>query len=163
MGSTINPSSIVSRKQEVVRPTPFLIFKTGPIFRTSVSYLWKNLRKEERKKRKKEHNVMSKFEEFWAMYPRRIGDNPKKPARTKFDLLVRDGIDPERIVAAAEVYRMKMQAERKFDTPFVPMARTWLHQHRFEDHAPKTAEAIAKIGDKLGGYVWNGSRWAETT
>ncbi len=97
------------------------------------------------------------------MYPRRWGDNPKQPARKKFDLLIKDGVDPDAIAAAAEVYRMKMQSERKVDTPYVPMAVTWLNQHRFEDHAPKTAEAIAKVGDQVGRYKWNGSRWAETT
>lgn len=98
-----------------------------------------------------------KFEHFWTLYPRRLGDNPKRPAKLKFEALVKKGINPEKIIDAAEVYRLKMQSERKFDTPYVAQAVTWLNQHRFEDHTGKSAPAA--IGDRMGKYMWDGGKW----
>ncbi|ORE87719.1 hypothetical protein [Aurantimonas sp. 22II-16-19i] len=70
-----------------------------------------------------------RFEEFWQAYPKREGANPKKPARIRFDQLVRRGHDADAIVAAAR----KLAAQHPKPTRFVPQAITWLSQERYAD------------------------------
>lgn len=86
------------------------------------------------------------FDRFWAIYPKRAGSVAKAMARVKFAKLVKEGIDPETIIAGARRYGEDNRA--KVGTEFIAMAQTWLHQRRFEDYeaeAPKyTAEEIAK-------------------
>ncbi len=82
------------------------------------------------------------FERFWAAYPRRP-DNPKAPARLLFERRVREGADPEAIVAAACAYAVAV-AGRKIDPIFVPHARTWLSQRRWEDYLPQDVPASAE-------------------
>lgn len=69
------------------------------------------------------------FAEFWEIYPKREGGNPKKPARTKFiAALKRDKF--ENILAGARAYA----ASREGDDPrFTAQAITWLHQDRWRD------------------------------
>ncbi len=69
------------------------------------------------------------FEEFWAVYPRREGDNPKKPAKLKFERAIRRGADPSAIIEAAR----QLAKAHPTPTPFVPQAVTWIGQERFND------------------------------
>lgn len=75
------------------------------------------------------------FDEFWAAYPRRDGDNPKTPAQKKFDALVRSGIDPAVIIAGARRRTDEARRRGELGTRFVPQAVTWLSQQRFADIA----------------------------
>jgi len=70
------------------------------------------------------------FEMFWQAYPKRSGENPKKPAREKFERAVAKGVDPEDIIAGARRY-----ARQSIDTEpqYIPMAKTWLNQERWKD------------------------------
>jgi len=77
---------------------------------------------------------VSHFEVFWAAYPCRP-DNPKAAARTMFERRVREGADGAAIAAAAGRYAASVKA-RKLDSAFVPHARTWLSQRRYEDYGP---------------------------
>lgn len=82
------------------------------------------------------------FERFWAAYPRRP-ENPKAAARAVFGRLLLAGVDPEAIVAGAAAYAALCRREAK-DPKFIPHARTWLSQRRFEDYqdeAPASAPA----------------------
>ena len=72
------------------------------------------------------------FEEFWTAYPKREGDNPKKPARASFERAVRKGADPQRIIAGAKA----LSARHPTPTTFVPQAVTWLNQERWSDAEP---------------------------
>lgn len=76
-------------------------------------------------------HVLADFERFFAAYPRRP-ENPKAPARKVFAELVRAGHRAADLIAAAERYAA-LCAETRKDAKFIPHARTWLHQHRFED------------------------------
>jgi hypothetical protein len=69
------------------------------------------------------------FEEFWRAYPRREGENPKKPAKLSFERACRKGADPQRIIAAARV----LASKHPVPTAFVPQAVTWLNQERWND------------------------------
>ena len=89
---------------------------------------------------KKGSNFDEKFDAFWAAYPRRLGANPRKPAREKFILAIRSGADPASIIAAAENYRREEERSGKIGTPYVAQATTWLNQRRWEDLLADTNE-----------------------
>lgn len=76
-----------------------------------------------------------KFEEFWREYPKRDGDNPRKPAEKKFLALVKTGVDPDAIIAGAKQATAAARARGKFGTEFVPQAVKWLNDQRWIDHA----------------------------
>lgn len=75
----------------------------------------------------------SKFEEFWKEYPKRKGDNPKNPARKQFEAAVRQGADPNAIIAG--VKSAKSRNADKIGTEFIPQAVKWLRDRRWEDYA----------------------------
>jgi hypothetical protein len=73
------------------------------------------------------------FEEFWRVYPsRQPHQNPKKPARLKFEALIKRGEDPAKILSGARHYREAVERERT-DPRYVAQAITWLYQERFAD------------------------------
>lgn len=89
------------------------------------------------------------FDQFWGAYPKRLGSNPKAPARAKFMTAVRRGSDPQKIIAGAQAYAR----EAKVGTEFVCMAVTWLNQRRWEDYdgqqrSPIGADAAARLIEK---------------
>lgn len=82
------------------------------------------------------------FDAFWEAYPRREGDNPRKPARLKFEIAVRKGAAPERIIAGAKA----LAAKHPIPTPFVPQAVTWLNQERWNDVEPTSTGPPVRMG-----------------
>lgn len=94
--------------------------------------------------------VAAAFQRFMAAYPRRR-PNPTAPARLKFAELVKAGVDPEQLIAAAGRFAALCAAE-KIAPPFVPQARRWLHQREFEDFltldAPATADPAQPSPDR---------------
>lgn len=81
------------------------------------------------------------FDDFWKAYPKRLGGNPKAPARTSWDRAVRKGAAPEAILASTQAYAR--DPATKTGTEFVPMAVTWLNQRRWEDHQVAPASALS--------------------
>ena len=77
----------------------------------------------------------TKFIEFWNIYPKRRGNNPKHPASLKFLALVKSGVDPDAIVAGARNYATDPATEA--GTPYVKQAVVWLNQRGWEDYASK--------------------------
>jgi hypothetical protein len=73
-----------------------------------------------------------KFEEFWKAYPKRKGDNPKNPARKQFFAAVKQGADPDAIIAG--VKRACERNREKIGTEFIPQAIKWLRDRRWEDY-----------------------------
>jgi len=111
----------------------------------------------------------SRFEEFWQVYPRREGGNPRKPAETKFDALVKAGTDPQVMIDAAKKLASDEAARGNIGSRFIPMASTWLNQQRWSDHAevaaaePAPGDGIeAQLEGAVRMYAKNGfwSRWA---
>lgn len=102
------------------------------------------------------------FERFWKAYPSRDGaPNPKKPAREKFRLKVRDGALPEDIVHGAESFAASVALRRekeggRFDAAgAVCQAVTFLNQERYDDYksdadAPLTDEQRAILKQHNG-------------
>lgn len=74
------------------------------------------------------------FEEFWKVYPKRDGANPKTPARKKFIAAVKSGTDAREIIAAAKRSADEARSKGQIGTPYVPQAVTWLNQQRWGDY-----------------------------
>lgn len=68
------------------------------------------------------------FNKFWASYPKRAGNNPKKPAHKKFVTLVRHGANADEITAGALRYKRFCDATKKIGTEWVKQAQFWLSQ-----------------------------------
>jgi uncharacterized protein YdaU (DUF1376 family) len=77
----------------------------------------------------------SRFDEFWQAYPRRDGPNPRKPAESRFNTLVKTGLDPEMLIAEAKKLAVEEGKRGNVGTRFIPQAATWLNQQRWSDHA----------------------------
>jgi hypothetical protein len=87
--------------------------------------------------------VDHQFETFWRSYPpRRPHQNPKKPARQKFDAALKRGVRFADIQRGVENFARYVEQEHT-DPKYVPQAKTWLHQERWADHqeAPEPAKA----------------------
>ncbi len=82
------------------------------------------------------------FEEFWEVYPKRDGANPKAPAKVRFLSAVMKGADSPTICAAAGRYAAECRRLGTEKTPMVAQAVTWLAQRRWEDY-PELAPAEA--------------------
>lgn len=101
-----------------------------------VATLEKEKRREETEKNSRPKPVEcapSRFDEFWKVYPRRLGDNPRKPAEDKFNRLVKTGVDPSVMIEAVKAMALTKAAD--VGTQFIPQAVTWLNQQRWIDHA----------------------------
>lgn len=86
------------------------------------------------------HNA---FEAFWKAYPARR-PNPKVLAREAFLAVAAELTDPEMLARAAQRFAEECRRE-KIEPGFVPHARTWLKQRRFEDYPdPPEADAPAQ-------------------
>lgn len=110
--------------------------------------------------------TQSAFERFWKAYPYRA-ENPKAPARVVFDRLLKEGVCPEALIAAAGRYAAFVAGE-KIKSIFIPHARKWLNQRYFEDYmtdpdAPASAQAasgpspdhpLAPLFDRIGAASW---------
>jgi hypothetical protein len=103
------------------------------------------------------------FEGFWAAWVSRP-ENPKAAARLVFERRVREGVDATAIVAAAGRYAA-FCAKTKKDGPFIPHARTWLSQRRYEDYfedasasaaaaRPTPEHPLAWLKPKIGNAAW---------
>ncbi len=79
------------------------------------------------------------FGAFWAAYPRRPGD-ARAAAGALFTALVKAGEDAGALVASAAVFAAHCR-DQGVAGQFIPMARTWLHQRRFEDFAASASDS----------------------
>ena len=73
------------------------------------------------------------FEDFWNAYPRKIA---KKEAMKKFAKAVKDGVDPNTIIAGAKTYAASVVGKEQ---KYVAHPTTWLNQGRWEDEAEEPA------------------------
>lgn len=85
------------------------------------------------------------FQRFKAAYPRRDGANPWQPAEKKFNALVKTGVDPEAMIAAAGALAREEGARGNVGTKFIPQAMTWLNQQRFQDQAVSSFSSSSDV------------------
>lgn len=71
------------------------------------------------------------FEEFWKLYPKRAGSNPKGPALKLWKARVKAGHAPATILAGTQRYAAYCKATGKIGTEYVKHARTFLSQEEF--------------------------------
>ena len=85
------------------------------------------------------------FEDFWNAYPRKIA---KKEAMKKFTKAVKDGADPNTIIAGAKTYATSVVGKEQ---KYVAHPTTWLNQGRWEDEAEAPAPTMsdAEAADRL--------------
>lgn len=91
----------------------------------------------------------SDFEEFWKVYPKRAGTNPKAPALKKFKAAVRGGAVPAEITAGAARYADDMRKANKFGTEFVKQSMNWLSQRMWEDYRAASAQGPPSWRDEM--------------
>lgn len=67
------------------------------------------------------------FDLFWSLYPRRVA---KRAALAEWQKEMKRGTSPSDIIQGL---RRQLPALTSKDPQFIPHARTWLHQGRWED------------------------------
>lgn len=86
------------------------------------------------------------FVEFWQVYPKRDGSNPKEPARQKFSQAVKAGHDPEAIISAAKAYAEQQKRVGNIGTPYVKQAASWLNAKGWlDDYGPSASSVTGDI------------------
>ena len=85
------------------------------------------------------------FAAFWAAYPQRPG-NPKFEARKEWIKLAKLGVLPEldQMLSAVKKFRAEC-AKQKTEGCYIPHARTWLHNRRWEAWLPSQIDS-SQIG-----------------
>ncbi len=73
------------------------------------------------------------FQDFWAIFPKRAGGNPKNDALAAFRKAVKAGTDPADIIAGAELYARYCAAVGNLGTQYVKSAVAWLNKRMWED------------------------------
>ena len=99
------------------------------------------------------------FENLKKVYPKRAGNYGWKAAERKFNALVKTGVDPKAIIAAA--VRLRETLRSKIGTEFIPMPASWLNSEDFVECAVVASDgpqetnwdAICATYKKLG--IWS--------
>ena len=90
------------------------------------------------------------FETFWKQYPRKIA---KRMAAKEWAKLT-----PAEQAKALAVMPLQVRAWKGQDKQFIPHARTWLHQGRFDDEFEVAATPTDKWLEALYGHGSGGGR-----
>jgi len=88
------------------------------------------------------------FEKFWTIYPLRA-NNPKKPAKQKFEAAIKRGISPEDIIRGAQNYAALCKAENK-EPKFIAQAVTFINQERWNDFQNQPAQTAGSSNPAIG-------------
>lgn len=75
------------------------------------------------------------FGAFWLTYPKRIN---RGKAQEKWIVAMREGADPDRIIAAAQAYSRAVAGR---DPQYTSYPANWLHNKRYLDEYPEPAPA----------------------
>lgn len=67
-----------------------------------------------------------RFEEWWGIYPRRLGSNPKAAAKAVYEKLVADGVDEQILIDGLKAYCR--QESKNIGTPYIVQATKFLRQ-----------------------------------
>ena len=108
--------------------------------------------------------ILAAFDRLMSVYPKRRGNNPRKPAYVKFERLVRGGVDPEKIIQGAKAYALQQKEACKIDTEFVKQTQFWLSAESWEQiGGTAKPEAVKRTDDDwrraVKHYVENRFHW----
>jgi hypothetical protein len=111
-------------------------------------------------KRTRDASTREAFERFWKAYPKRKGSNPRKTAEEQFFRAVRDGADPEAIIAGARRYA---EAEPEIiGTQYVAQALKWLRDERWKDYNEAAVVSLPSEETARKMQVHFLERWRDT-
>jgi hypothetical protein len=96
------------------------------------------------------------FENLKKVYPRRKGNFGWKAAERKFNSLVKTGVDPKAILAAAR--RFAIESSGKVGTEFIPMLASWLNSEDFVDAAVAAFDEAPAIDWDIACQQWKSIR-----
>jgi len=119
----IDPASRMSRPRVTAVPTPRHP-RPDPVSPVSHRTRTTELEPVELEPQK---DIVQKFNEFWAVFPRKQG---KGKAKEAFKKAIDDGADIDAILRGVGRYASDPNLP---DPKFVPMPATWLNQERWED------------------------------
>lgn len=89
------------------------------------------------------------FDQFWAMYPRKVG---KEKARRAFEKIQPSETELQKMLAELERQR-KVYHWGKENWKFIPHPATWLNQRRWEDETIAAEDDIPD-DDPYGAFVY---------
>jgi hypothetical protein len=75
-------------------------------------------------------DVDDRFDGFWSVYPPRAGGNPKRRAQHAWNARLKEGADPQAIIAGARRYRQYLEATHSDGTQYVMQAATFVGPER---------------------------------
>jgi hypothetical protein len=79
-----------------------------------------------------EASVLSGFDEFWSVFPKRNGSNSRKNAEGRYRSAIKAGVSPSLIIGGAKRYASHCASTGKAGTVFVKMAEAWLNGRLWE-------------------------------
>lgn len=79
------------------------------------------------------------FDEFWEVFPRKIA---RAPALKAWKAAVRDGVDPQTMIAGAKAYAARM---RGTEPVFIKYPQGWISGKRWEDE-PEKPKVVTMMG-----------------
>ena len=88
--------------------------------------------------------IAAKFLEFWRIYPKRLGNNPKWEAEQKFGRWIKSGENCETIITGVRQFAVECEARRIVGTCFVPQAIRWLNKKMWLNDPDAGPEAAPK-------------------
>lgn len=88
--------------------------------------------------------IEEKFDQFFKVYPKRKGANPREPARKTFFAFVEWGVDPDAIIAGAR--QCAIVDVDKVGTPYIPHAAKWLLNRSWQDYPAENVVPITRKG-----------------
>lgn len=91
---------------------------------------------------------------FVEAYPRRAGDLGKAKAETAFRRLVKQGVDPGRIVDGAKRYAVYCEATGRAKTEYVKQMPTFLNGKGWEEEFELPDESMGRNGNSRNGIDW---------
>lgn len=97
--------------------------------------------KEIKKERNKENNILSDFENFFSLYPRK---EAKQEATKCFEKALKDGVLLSNILDGVKRYK-KFIEEKKIERRFVKLPSNWLNQGCWDDDYSESVENAPKI------------------
>lgn len=115
---TVNRESYANPRETVASPPETLAPVTGE---------QGNRGTEEKSIRSAKPSTPDLFDEFWAVYPKRVA---KVAARRRWDTLIRRGTDPQEIINGAKAYAAQV---RGTEPQFIKQPDGWLNAGRWQD------------------------------
>lgn len=94
------------------------------------------------------------YDRFRPIYPKPLQNDPSKPAEQEFlKLVLRDGVDPEYILAQEAIFAEQVRRDRT-ESRYVPASARWLRERRFDDIAAAARPQARTAPTAAGADPW---------